>query len=114
MIMPAFGMASEVIPVFSRKPIFGYTFVAFSGVAIGFISFIVWAHHMFTTGLTTSEQAFFAATTMIIGVPTGVKILNWLATMWGGRIAWTTSMLFCAAFILQFTIGGISGVLFAV
>ena len=114
MILPAFGMASEIIPVFSRKPIFGYTFVAFSGVAIGFISFIVWAHHMFTTGLTVSEQAFFAATSMIIAVPTGVKIFNWLGTMWGGSIRWTTAMLFCAAFILQFTIGGISGVMFSV
>jgi cytochrome c oxidase subunit I len=114
MIMPAFGMASEVIPVFSRKPIFGYTFVAFSGVAIGFISFLVWAHHMFTTGLTTSEQAFFAATSMIIAVPTGVKIFNWLGTMWGGNIRWHTPMLFMAAFIVQFTIGGISGVMFAV
>jgi cytochrome c oxidase subunit I len=114
MILPAFGMASEVIPVFSRKPIFGYTFVAFSGVAIGFISFIVWAHHMFTTGLTTSEQAFFAATSMIIAVPTGVKIFNWLGTMWGGNIHWTTSMKYAAAFIIQFTIGGISGVMFSI
>jgi cytochrome c oxidase subunit I len=114
MIMPAFGMASEVIPVFCRKPIFGYTFVAFSGVAIGFISFVVWAHHMFTTGLTTSEQAFFAATSMIIAVPTGVKIFNWLGTMYGGSIRWHPAMLFMAAFIVQFTIGGISGILFAV
>ena len=114
LIMPAFGMASEIIPVFSRKPIFGYTFVAFSGVAIAFISFLVWAHHMFTTGLTQSEQAFFSATTMIIAVPTGVKILNWCATMYGGAIRWTTAMKYCAAFILQFTIGGISGVMFAV
>jgi cytochrome c oxidase subunit 1/cytochrome c oxidase subunit I+III len=114
MILPAFGMASEIIPVFSRKPIFGYTFVAFSGVAIGFISFIVWAHHMFVVGLTTSEQAFFAATSMIIAVPTGVKIFNWLGTMWGGNIHWTTSMKYMAAFIIQFTIGGISGVMFSV
>jgi cytochrome c oxidase subunit 1/cytochrome c oxidase subunit I+III len=114
MIVPAFGMASEIIPVFSRKPIFGYTFVAFSGVAIGFISFIVWAHHMFTTGLTQSEQAFFSATSLIIAVPTGVKILNWLATMYGGSIRWTTSMKFAAAFIVQFTIGGISGIMFSV
>ena len=114
MIVPAFGMASEIIPVFSRKPIFGYTFVAFSGVAIGFISFIVWAHHMFTTGLTQSEQAFFAATSMIIAVPTGVKIFNWLGTMWGGSIRWTSAMLFAAAFIVEFTIGGISGIMFSV
>jgi cytochrome c oxidase subunit 1/cytochrome c oxidase subunit I+III len=114
MILPAFGMCSEIIPVFSRKPIFGYTFVAFSGVAIGFISFIVWAHHMFTTGLTTTEQAFFALTSMIIAIPTGVKILNWLATMWGGAIRWTTAMLFAVAFIIQFTVGGISGIMFSV
>ncbi|MDQ2745029.1 MAG: cytochrome c oxidase subunit I [Chloroflexota bacterium] len=114
LILPAFGMASEIIPVFSRKPIFGYTFVAFSGIAIGFISFIVWAHHMFTTGLTESEQSFFAATSMVIAVPTGVKIFNWLGTMWGGRIRWTTAMKFAAAFIITFTIGGISGVMFAV
>src|SRR5579872_473559 len=114
MILPAFGMASEIIPVFSRKPIFGYTFVAFSGVAIGFISFIVWAHHMFTVGLTVSEQAFFAATSMIIAVPTGVKILNWLGTMWGGSIRWTTAMKYCVAFIVQFTVGGITGVMFAI
>jgi len=114
MIVPSFGMASEIIPVFSRKPIFGYTFVAFSGIAIGFISFIVWAHHMFTVGLTQSEQAFFAATSMIIAVPTGVKILNWLATMWGGAIRWTTAMLFVVTFIPQFVIGGISGVMFSV
>jgi len=114
MILPAFGMCSEIIPVFSRKPIFGYTFVAFSGVAIGFISFVVWAHHMFTVGLTESEQAFFAATSMVIAVPTGVKIFNWLGTMWGGSIHWSTAMKYCAAFIVQFTIGGISGVMFSV
>ncbi|MGH2448072.1 MAG: cytochrome c oxidase subunit I [Chloroflexota bacterium] len=114
LILPAFGMASEIIPVFSRKPIFGYTFVAFSGVAIGFISFIVWAHHMFTVGLTESETAFFAATSMVIAVPTGVKIFNWIGTMWGGAIRWTTAMKFAAAFIITFTIGGISGVMFAV
>jgi cytochrome c oxidase subunit 1/cytochrome c oxidase subunit I+III len=114
MILPAFGMCSEIIPVFARKPIFGYTFVAFSGVAIGFISFIVWAHHMFTVGLTQSEQAFFAATSMIIAVPTGVKIFNWLGTIWGGAIRWKTAMMFAAAFIVEFTIGGFSGIMFAV
>jgi cytochrome c oxidase subunit I len=114
MILPAFGMASEIFPVFVRKPIFGYTFVAFSGVAIGFISFIVWAHHMFTTGLSQSEQSFFAATSMVIAVPTGVKIFNWLGTIWGGAVRWTTSMKFAASFIITFTIGGITGVMFAV
>jgi cytochrome c oxidase subunit I len=114
MILPAFGMMSEIIPVFSRKPIFGYAFVAMSGVAIGFISFIVWAHHMFTVGMGTVPEAFFAATSAIIAIPTGVKILNWLATMWGGAIRWTTSMMYAAAFIPLFVIGGISGVMFAV
>src|SRR5579884_3923480 len=114
MILPAFGMASEIFPVFSRKPLFGYTFVAFSGVAIGFISFVVWAHHMFTTGLTESEQAFFATTSMVIDVPTGVKILHWCATMWGGRIRWATPMKCAFAFMIEFTIGGISVVMFAV
>ena len=114
LIVPAFGMLSEIIPVFSRKPLFGYTFVAMSGVAIGFISFIVWAHHMFTLGLGEAPEAFFAATTAVIAIPTGVKILNWLATMWGGRIHWTASMKFAVAFIPLFVIGGISGVMFAV
>ena len=114
MILPAFGIASEIFPVFSRKPIFGYTFVAMSGVAIGFISFIVWAHHMFTVGLGTVPEAFFAITSAIIAIPTGIKILNWLATMWGGAIRWTTAMKFAAAFIPLFVIGGISGVMFAV
>jgi len=113
LILPGFGMMSEIVPVFSRKPLFGYTFVAMSGVAIGFISFIVWAHHMFTVGMGVVPDAFFAATTAIIAIPTGVKILNWLATMWGGRIHWTTSMKYAAAFIPLFVIGGISGVMFS-
>ena len=114
LILPAFGMLSEIIPVFSRKPIFGYAFVVMSGVAIGFISFIVWAHHMFTVGLGDAPEAFFAATTAVIAIPTGVKIINWLATMWGGSIRWTVSMMFAAAFIPLFVIGGITGVMFAV
>ncbi len=114
MILPAFGMASEIFPVFSRKPLFGYTFVAMSGVAIGFISFIVWAHHMFTVGMGTVPEAFFAATSSVIAIPTGVKVLNWLATMFKGAIRWTTAMKFAVAFIPMFVIGGISGVMFAV
>ncbi len=112
--LPAFGIASEVIPVFSRKPIFGYEFVAASTVAIALLSFGVWAHHMFAVGLGTTFNAFFAATSMLIAVPTGVKIFNWIATMWKGSIRFTTSMLFATAFLIEFTIGGLSGVGFAV
>jgi cytochrome c oxidase subunit I len=112
--LPAFGIASEVIPVFSRKPIFGYEFVAASTVAIALLSFGVWAHHMFAVGLGTTFDAFFAATSMLIAVPTGVKIFNWIATMWGGSIIFKTAMLFATAFLIEFTIGGLSGVGFAV
>ena len=112
--LPAFAIASEVIPVFSRKPIFGYEFVAASTVAITLLSFGVWAHHMFAVGLGTTFNAFFAATSMLIAVPTGVKIFNWIATMWGGSIRFTTAMLFAAAFLVEFTIGGLSGVGFSV
>ena len=111
--LPAFAIASEVIPVFSRKPIFGYEFVAGSTVAITLLSFGVWAHHMFAVGLGTTFNAFFAATSMLIAIPTGIKIFNWLATMWQGSIRFTTSMLFAAAFLIEFTIGGLSGVGFA-
>ncbi len=113
MALPAFGIISEVIPVFSRKPIFGYEFVAASTVAIGVLSFGVWAHHMFASGLGPTENMVFAASSMLIAVPTGVKIFNWTATLYGGRIQLTTSMLFALAFIIQFTIGGLSGVMFA-
>ncbi len=112
--LPAFGIISEVIPVFSRKPIFGYEFVAASTVAIALLAFGVWAHHMFATGLGTAFDAFFAATSMLIAVPTGVKIFNWIATMWRGSIVLTTSMLFAIAFLIDFTIGGLSGVGFAI
>lgn len=114
MVLPAFGIMSEVIPVFSRKPIFGYEFVAGSTVAIGLLSFGVWAHHMFTVGLGHALDGVFAAASMLIAVPTGVKIFNWIATMWGGSIRFTTSMLFAIAFLVQFTVGGLSGVTFAV
>ena len=112
--LPAFGIVSEVIPVFSRKPIFGYEFVAASTVAIALLSFGVWAHHMFAVGLGTAFNAFFAATSMLIAIPTGVKIFNWIATMWGGSILFKTAMLFTMAFLVDFTIGGLSGVGFAI
>ncbi|MEO7034916.1 MAG: cytochrome c oxidase subunit I, partial [Polyangiaceae bacterium] len=112
MALPAFGMISEVIPVFSRKPIFGYEFVAGSTVAIAFLSFGVWVHHMFAVGLGRPVDLFFAASSMLIAVPTGVKIFNWIATMWGGSIRFTTAMMFAVAFLVQFVIGGLSGVTF--
>jgi cytochrome c oxidase subunit 1/cytochrome c oxidase subunit I+III len=113
MALPAFGMISEIIPVFSRKPIFGYGFVAASTVAIAVLSFGVWAHHMFAAGLGHRADLAFAIGSMAIAVPTGVKIFNWIATMWGGAIRFTTSMLFATAFLLEFVIGGLSGITFA-
>jgi cytochrome c oxidase subunit 1/cytochrome c oxidase subunit I+III len=114
MVLPAFGMISEVVPVFSRKPIFGYAFVAASTVAIAVLSFGVWAHHMFAVGLGRVADAIFGASSLLIAVPTGVKIFNWIATMWGGFIRLKTAMLFAVAFLLQFVVGGLSGVTFAV
>ncbi len=114
MALPAFGIISEVVPVFARRPIFGYEFVAGSTVAIALLSFGVWAHHMFAVGLGHPIDLFFAASSMLIAVPTGVKVFAWSATMWGGAIRLTTSMLFAVAFLIQFTIGGLSGVTFAV
>ncbi|GAC1385528.1 MAG: hypothetical protein NVSMB33_14670 [Ktedonobacteraceae bacterium] len=112
--MPAFGIISEVLPVFSRKPIFGYTFIAWSGVAIGFLSFTVWAHHMFAVGLPEVAQAFFATSTTLIAIPTAVKIFNWIATIWGGKISFKVPMLFALGFIAMFLIGGLDGVALAV
>jgi cytochrome c oxidase subunit I len=114
LILPAFGIVSEIIPVFSRKPIFGYPFMVFSGIAIGFMGWGVWAHHMFASGMGPLSVAAFAMSTMFIAVPTGVKILNWLATMWGGRLRFTTPMLFAIGLVTMFTIGGLSGVTHAV
>jgi cytochrome c oxidase subunit 1/cytochrome c oxidase subunit I+III len=111
--LPAFGMISEIIPVFSRKPIFGYEFVAGSTVAIAVLSFGVWAHHMFAVGLGHTFDVVFAGGTMLIAVPTGVKIFNWIATMWGGQIRFTTSMMYATAFLVEFVIGGLSGITFA-
>jgi cytochrome c oxidase subunit I len=113
MALPAFGMISEVVPVFARKPIFGYGVIVGSGIAIAFLSVTVWAHHMFTVGLGQVADAFFGLSSMTIAVPTGVKVFSWLATLWGGRIRLTVAMLYALAFILQFTIGGLSGVHFA-
>jgi cytochrome c oxidase subunit 1 len=110
MILPAFGIVSEILPVFSRKPIFGYPFIVFSGVAIGFMGWGVWAHHMFVSGIGPISVTTFALTTMFIAVPTGVKILNWGATMWGGKLRFDTPMLFAIGLVLMFTIGGLSGV----
>jgi cytochrome c oxidase subunit I len=113
MALPAFGMISEIIPVFSRKSIFGYEFVAASTVAIAILSFGVWAHHMFAAGLGHRADLAFAIGSMAIAVPTGVKIFNWIATMWGGSIRFTTAMMFATAFLLEFVIGGLSGITFA-
>jgi len=114
LILPAFGILSEVIPVFSRKPIFGYAFVAGSSVAIALLAFGVWVHHMFAVGLGNAMNGFFAASSMLIGIPTGLKVFNWIGTMWGGSIRFKTAMMFCAAFLIDFTIGGLSGIAFAI
>ena len=114
MILPAFGVISEVIPVFSRKPIFGYKAIAFSSVAIAFLSMLVWAHHMFTVGLPIGLQAFFMITSMVIAVPTGIKIFNWVATTWRGNLIFDTALLYALGFIVVFTIGGLSGIFVAV
>ena len=113
-ILPPFGILSEVFPVFSRKPIFGYSFVAASSVAIALLAFGVWAHHMFAVGLGNTVDSFFSASSMLIGIPTGVKVFNWLATMYGGKIKFTVSMLFAIAFLIEFTIGGLSGIAFSI
>src|ERR687891_764773 len=110
LILPAMGIISEVLPTFSRKPLFGYTVVVYSGVLIGFMGWGVWSHHMFSTGLGPVADSFFAAATMLIAIPTGVKIFNWLGTLWGGQIRFTTALLFGVAFIAMFTVGGLSGV----
>jgi cytochrome c oxidase subunit 1 len=114
MILPAFGAASEMIPVFSRKPLFGYPVMVISGIAIGFLGWGVWAHHMFTSGMGPWSVAAFSVGSMTIAVPTGVKIFNWMATMWRGKLRFTTSMLFSVGMVTMFTIGGLSGVTHAV
>ncbi len=113
LILPAMGIISEVLPTFSRKPLFGYAAMVFAAIAIAFLAWAVWSHHMFTTGLAPVPRAIFSANTMLIGVPTGVKIFNWLGTLYGGTLRFTTAMLFAVSFIPLFTIGGISGVMHA-
>ncbi len=110
LILPAMGIVSEILPTFARKPLFGYPFVVFSGVAIGFMSWGVWAHHMYTTGLGSVANSAFGISTILIGVPTGVKIFNWMGTLWGGSISMRTPLYFAVGFVGMFTIGGLSGV----
>jgi len=114
LVLPSFGIVSEVLPVFSKKPLFGYKFVVFSGAAIGFLGWGVWAHHMFASGLGPVSVAVFSVATMAIALPTGVKIVNWTMTLWGGKLRFTTAMLFAVGLIIEFTIGGLSGVTHAV
>jgi cytochrome c oxidase subunit I len=111
LVLPAFAFANEIIPVFSRKAIFGYPAMAAASVAIGFISLTVWAHHMFTVGLGPEGNTFFTFATMVISVPTGIKIFNWLGTLWGGNIQFTTPMLFAIAFLFQFLVAGLTGIM---
>ena len=111
LVIPAFAFVSEIIPVFSRKPIFGYPVMVAATVCIGFVSMSVWAHHMFTVGMSSYGNSFFVITTMIVGIPTGIKIFNWIGTMWGGKIQFKSPMLFCIAFLFQFLLAGLTGIM---
>ena len=113
LIIPCFAFASEIIPVFSRKPIFGYPVMVAATVCIGFVSFSVWAHHMFTVGMVSYANSFFTLATMLVGVPTGIKIFNWIGTMWGGKLIFKAPMLFCIGFLFQFLIAGLTGIMLA-
>ena len=113
MILPAFGIVSQIIPAFARKPLFGYASMVYATASIAILSFIVWAHHMFTTGMPVTGQLFFMYATMLIAVPTGVKVFNWVATMWRGSMTFETPMLFAVGFIFVFTMGGFTGLILA-
>ena len=114
MILPAFGVVSEIIPTFARKPLFCYSAMVYATASIAFLSFIVWAHHMFTVGMPLTGALFFMYATMLIAVPTGVKVFNWVSTMWKGSMTFETPMLFAIAFVVLFTIGGLSGLMLAI
>ncbi len=114
LILPAFGIVSSIIPTFARKPLFGYDSMVYATASIAFLSFIVWAHHMFTTGMPLAGELFFMFSTMMISVPTGVKVFNWVATMWRGSMTFETPMLFAVGFVIMFTIGGLSGLMLAI
>lgn len=114
LVLPAFAIANEIIPVFSRKAIFGYPAMVAASVGIAFISLGVWAHHMFTVGMTSASNTFFVLSTEIVAIPTGIKIFNWLATIWGGKVRFTTAMLFCIGFLFQFLIAGLTGIMLSV
>jgi cytochrome c oxidase subunit 1 len=113
MILPGFGIVSQIISTFSKKPIFGYLGMAYAMVAIGVVGFVVWAHHMFTTGMSVNVKMYFTAATMVIAVPTGIKIFSWIATMWGGSLSFKTPMMWSLGFIFMFTVGGVTGVVLA-
>ena len=114
MILPAFGIVSHIIPSFARKPLFGYTSMVWAVASIAVLSFVVWAHHMFTVGMPLFGQAFFMGATMVIAIPTGVKVFNWIATMWRGSMTFETPMLFAVAFVILFTMGGFSGLMLSI
>ena len=113
-ILPAFGVVSQIIPAFSRKPLFGYASMVYATASIAFLSFIVWAHHMYTVGMPIAGELFFMYATMLIAVPTGVKVFNWISTMWRGALSFETPMLFCIGFLILFTLGGFTGLMLSI